>query len=95
MYLNDAKCSSTGDTGHKFDIKAFHETILRCGAVPLRLLEVIVDDFIAEVGPPTPEPENNEDAQEAKEAEDATNNGDAGVSSQNSVDCSDSWKCSL
>lgn len=27
---------------------------MRCGAVPLRVLQSIVEDFIAEVGPPPP-----------------------------------------
>ncbi|XP_076467677.1 uncharacterized protein LOC143298678 isoform X1 [Babylonia areolata] len=52
---------------HKFDIRAFHETILKCGAVPLRCLETIVDDFIAEVGPPTPEPEPEPEPENSNE----------------------------
>ncbi|KAK7097542.1 hypothetical protein V1264_004500 [Littorina saxatilis] len=53
----------------KFDLKAFHEVILRCGAVPLRVLQNIVEDFIAEVGPPPP-----------PTPPETTNNGEEGIS---------------
>ncbi|MFC7331926.1 DUF885 domain-containing protein [Rhodocista pekingensis] len=33
--------------GGRFDIRAFHDTVLRNGAVPLAILEEIVDDWIA------------------------------------------------
>ncbi len=33
--------------GAKFDIRAFHKAILICGAVPLTVLETIVDEYIA------------------------------------------------
>jgi uncharacterized protein (DUF885 family) len=33
--------------GAKFDIRAFHKAILVCGAVPLTVLETVVDDYIA------------------------------------------------
>jgi uncharacterized protein (DUF885 family) len=34
--------------GPKFDIKAFHKAILVCGAVPLAILDKVVDRYIAE-----------------------------------------------
>ena len=33
--------------GDKFDIRAFHDVILGNGAVPLNILERMVDDWIA------------------------------------------------
>ena len=34
--------------GDKFDIKAFHDTVLGGGSVPLAILERIVDNWITE-----------------------------------------------
>lgn len=62
------------ELGHKFDIKAFHETILRCGPVPLRILENIVDEFIAEVGPPSKVENNDVTAAATPAAGDACTN---------------------
>lgn len=47
-------------SGHKFDIHAFHDTVLRCGPVPLRVLESIVHDYIEDVGPPQKEEETDD-----------------------------------
>jgi len=32
--------------GAKFDIKQFHDAVLLCGAVPLTVLETVVDNYI-------------------------------------------------
>ena len=37
--------------GNKFDIRAFHDEILKDGAVPMDLLEVKMDDWIARLTP--------------------------------------------
>jgi uncharacterized protein (DUF885 family) len=34
--------------GNKFDVRAFHDVVLRNGAMPLGILERIVDNYIAE-----------------------------------------------
>jgi uncharacterized protein (DUF885 family) len=34
--------------GAKFDIRAFHKAVLVCGAVPLAILDKVVDRYIAE-----------------------------------------------
>jgi uncharacterized protein (DUF885 family) len=36
--------------GKRFDIRAFHDTVLQLGAVPLPVLEARIDAFIAEGG---------------------------------------------
>ncbi|MDE2315706.1 MAG: DUF885 family protein, partial [Xanthomonadaceae bacterium] len=37
--------------GARFDIRAFHDTVLSTGSVPLPVLEQRIDRFIAEGGP--------------------------------------------
>jgi len=37
--------------GNKFDIRAFHDEILKDGALPLDLLEAKMDDWIARLTP--------------------------------------------
>jgi uncharacterized protein (DUF885 family) len=32
--------------GAKFDLRQFHDAILLCGAVPLTVLETVVDNYI-------------------------------------------------
>jgi uncharacterized protein (DUF885 family) len=34
--------------GDKFDLRDFHDVVLKNGAVPLAILEELVDDYIAE-----------------------------------------------
>lgn len=33
--------------GDEFDLKAFHNAVLKNGAVPLEVLELIIDDYIS------------------------------------------------
>jgi uncharacterized protein (DUF885 family) len=33
--------------GARFDIRKFHDAVLLCGALPLAVLEKVVDDYIA------------------------------------------------
>ena len=86
--------------GDKFDIRAFHNTILRCGAVPLRVLQTIVEDFIEEVGPPPPQPPPA-DSTNNGEDESVDDKGDQGHDevgekqeiNENNGDGGDSWNC--
>jgi len=47
LKIKELRKKSENTLGDKFDIKAFHDTILKNGAIPLPLLEKIVDDWIA------------------------------------------------
>ncbi|AOS43848.1 hypothetical protein Verru16b_00906 [Lacunisphaera limnophila] len=42
--------------GDRFDLKQFHNTVLRAGVVPLSVLETIVDDWIATTLAPAARP---------------------------------------
>jgi uncharacterized protein (DUF885 family) len=50
MAIINARKKSEAALGAKFDIRAFHDTVLQLGSVPLPVLEARIDTFIAEGG---------------------------------------------
>ena len=50
MAIVKARAKAESALGAKFNIRAFHDTVLELGSVPLPLLEARVDRFIAEGG---------------------------------------------
>jgi uncharacterized protein (DUF885 family) len=50
MAIMGARKKAEAALGPKFDIRAFHDTVLQLGAVPLPVLEARIDTFIAEGG---------------------------------------------
>jgi uncharacterized protein (DUF885 family) len=50
MAIMDARRKAEAALGPKFDIRAFHDTVLQLGSVPLPVLEARIDTFIAEGG---------------------------------------------
>jgi uncharacterized protein (DUF885 family) len=50
MAIKKARAKAEAALGPKFNIRAFHDTVLALGSVPLPLLEARVDRFIAEGG---------------------------------------------
>jgi uncharacterized protein (DUF885 family) len=50
MAIMNARKKAEAALGKKFDIRAFHDTVLQMGAVPLPVLEARIDTFIAEGG---------------------------------------------
>jgi len=50
MAIMKARAKAESALGQKFDIRAFHDTVLQLGAVPLPVLEARIDTFIAEGG---------------------------------------------
>jgi uncharacterized protein (DUF885 family) len=50
MAILDARAKAEKALGPKFDIRAFHDTILSMGSVPLPVLQERIDRFIAEGG---------------------------------------------
>jgi uncharacterized protein (DUF885 family) len=50
MAIIDARKKAEAALGPKFDIRAFHDTVLQLGSVPLPVLEARIDAFIAEGG---------------------------------------------
>lgn len=51
MAIMNARKKAEAALGDKFDIRAFHDTVLQLGSVPLPVLEARIDRFIAEGGP--------------------------------------------
>lgn len=50
MAIMESRKKAEGALGGKFDIRAFHDTVLQLGAVPLPVLRARIDAFIAEGG---------------------------------------------
>jgi uncharacterized protein (DUF885 family) len=50
MAIVKARAKAERELGERFNIRAFHDTVLELGSVPLPLLEARVDRFIAEGG---------------------------------------------
>jgi uncharacterized protein (DUF885 family) len=50
MAIMNARKKAEAALGPKFDIRAFHDTVLQLGSVPLPVLEARIDAFIAEGG---------------------------------------------
>lgn len=46
--LLELRAKAQNKLGSKFNLRQFHEVVLRCGAVPLTVLEDIVDEYIAQ-----------------------------------------------
>ena len=49
--IQKARAKAEAALGAKFDIRAFHDTVLKLGSVPLPVMEARIDRFIAEGGP--------------------------------------------
>jgi uncharacterized protein (DUF885 family) len=50
MAIMEARRKAEAALGEKFDIRAFHDTVLQLGSVPLPVLQARIDTFIAEGG---------------------------------------------
>jgi uncharacterized protein (DUF885 family) len=50
LAIEEARAKAEKALGPKFDIRAFHDTVLYMGSVPLPVLKARVDRFIAEGG---------------------------------------------
>ncbi len=50
LAIEHARAEATAALGAKFDIRAFHDTVLSLGSVPLPVMEARIDRFIAEGG---------------------------------------------
>jgi uncharacterized protein (DUF885 family) len=51
LKIRELRAKAEKALGAKFDIRAFHDTVLSTGSVPLPVLEARIDRFIAEGGP--------------------------------------------
>jgi uncharacterized protein (DUF885 family) len=50
MAIVKARAKAEKELGPKFNIRAFHDTVLELGSVPLPVLEARIDQFIREGG---------------------------------------------
>jgi uncharacterized protein (DUF885 family) len=50
MAIVESRKKAEESLGDKFDIRAFHDTVLQLGSVPLPVLRARIDAFIAEGG---------------------------------------------
>ncbi|MFK3737147.1 DUF885 domain-containing protein [Massilia sp. TN1-12] len=50
MAIMEARARAQAALGEKFDLRAFHDTVLQLGSVPLPVLKARIDTFIAEGG---------------------------------------------
>jgi uncharacterized protein (DUF885 family) len=50
MTILDARAKAEKALGEQFNIRAFHDTVLELGSVPLPALRARIDRFIAEGG---------------------------------------------
>jgi uncharacterized protein (DUF885 family) len=50
MAIMEARAKAENALGERFDIRAFHDTVLQLGSVPLPVLGARIDRFIAEGG---------------------------------------------
>jgi uncharacterized protein (DUF885 family) len=50
LAIVDVRAKAEAELGSKFDIRAFHDTVLSLGSVPLPILRARIDRFIAEEG---------------------------------------------
>ena len=50
MAIIDARRQAEAALGAKFDIRAFHDTVLELGSVPLPVLKARIERFVADGG---------------------------------------------